>query len=141
MYYIFFSENHILEDVNKCVLALQEGDADTLDRTAGAIRGRSARVCNVVGAEMDNYEPCIYTKRVLEAVKVLRDQGKSFNVCWKSLNILHNHHDVYVSCIQFFSIVVQFSICKRYKPCLHVFLKAFIILAVTSSKMLKKQIY
>lgn len=68
-------ENHILEDVNKCVLALQEGDADTLDRTAGAIRGRSARVCNVVTAEMDNYEPGIYTERVLEAVAVLRDQG------------------------------------------------------------------
>lgn len=72
--FLAVSENHILEDVNKCVLALQECDADTLDRTAGAIRGRSARVCNVVQAEMDNYEPCIYTKRVLEAVKVLREQ-------------------------------------------------------------------
>ncbi|XP_023246625.1 catenin alpha isoform X2 [Copidosoma floridanum] len=72
--FLAVSENHILEDVNKCVLALQEGDADALDRTAGAIRGRSARVCNVVNAEMDNYEPCIYTKRVLEAVKVLKEQ-------------------------------------------------------------------
>lgn len=72
--FLAVSENHILEDVNKCVLALQEGDWDTLDRTAGAIRGRSARVCNVVQAEMDNYEPCIYTKRVMEAVKVLREQ-------------------------------------------------------------------
>lgn len=69
------SENHILDDVNKCVLALQEGYADSLDRTAGAIRGRSARVCNVVTAEMDNYEPGIYTERVLDAIKVLRDQG------------------------------------------------------------------
>lgn len=67
-------ENHILEDVNKCVLALQEGDADSLDRTAGAIRGRASRVANVVTAEMSNYEPGIYTERVLEAVKVLRDQ-------------------------------------------------------------------
>lgn len=58
------------------MLALQEGDADTLDRTAGAIRGRSARVCNVVTAEMDNYEPGIYTERVIEAIKVLRDQGE-----------------------------------------------------------------
>lgn len=72
--FLAVSENHILEDVNKCVLALQEGDADTLDRTAGAIRGRSARVCNVVTAEMDNYEPGIYTERVLEAVTILRDQ-------------------------------------------------------------------
>lgn len=72
--FLAVSENHILEDVNKCVLALQEGDGDTLDRTAGAIRGRSARVCNVVSSEMDNYEPGIYTDRVLEAVTVLRDQ-------------------------------------------------------------------
>ncbi|KAH9362962.1 hypothetical protein HPB48_014256 [Haemaphysalis longicornis] len=76
--FLAVSENHILEDVNKCVLALQENDADALDRTAGAIRGRSARVCNVVTSEMDNYEPGIYTERVLEAVAVLRDQGKLF---------------------------------------------------------------
>ncbi|EDS25831.1 actin binding protein [Culex quinquefasciatus] len=75
--FLAVSENHILEDVNKCVLALQEGDALDLRNTAGAIQGRSARVCNVVEAEMDNYEPCIYTKRVLEAVKVLRDQVMS----------------------------------------------------------------
>ncbi|XP_017787094.1 PREDICTED: catenin alpha-like isoform X2 [Nicrophorus vespilloides] len=72
--FLAVSENHILEDVNKCVLALQECDGDTLERTAGGIRGRSSRVCNVVTAEMDNYEPCVYTKRVLEAVKVLNDQ-------------------------------------------------------------------
>ncbi|CAG7819895.1 unnamed protein product [Allacma fusca] len=72
--FLAVSENHILEDVNKCVLALQEGDADSLDRTAGAIRGRASRVANVVTAEMSNYEPGIYTERVLEAVKVLRDQ-------------------------------------------------------------------
>uniref|UniRef100_A0A069DWT0 Putative alpha-catenin n=1 Tax=Panstrongylus megistus TaxID=65343 RepID=A0A069DWT0_9HEMI len=72
--FLAVSENHILEDVNKCVLALQESDGDSLDRTAGAIRGRSSRVANVVTAEMDNYEPGIYTERVLEAIKVLRDQ-------------------------------------------------------------------
>ncbi|XP_043070091.1 catenin alpha [Drosophila bipectinata] len=72
--FLAVSENHILEDVNKCVMALQVGDAKDLRITAGAIQGRSSRVCNVVEAEMDNYEPCIYTKRVLEAVKVLREQ-------------------------------------------------------------------
>lgn len=75
--FLAVSENHILEDVNKCVLALQEGYAKDLRITAGAIQGRSARVCNVVEAEMDNYEPCVYTKRVLEAVKVLREQVMS----------------------------------------------------------------
>lgn len=72
--FLAVSESHILEDVNKCVLALQEGDADTLDRTAGAIRGRSSRVCNVVSAEMDNYENGPYTDRVMEAVSMLREQ-------------------------------------------------------------------
>ena len=75
---LLLAESHILEDVNKCVLALQEGDADTLDRTAGAIRGRCARVGNVVTAEMDNYEPGLYTERVLETVTMLREQGRCF---------------------------------------------------------------
>ncbi|KAH8038213.1 hypothetical protein HPB51_024986 [Rhipicephalus microplus] len=70
---LFSIENHILEDVNKCVLALQENDADALDRTAGAIRGRSARVCNVVTSEMDNYEPVMpnFAQKVEMAVEAL----------------------------------------------------------------------
>uniref|UniRef100_A0A8C2KC83 Catenin (cadherin-associated protein), alpha 2 n=1 Tax=Cyprinus carpio TaxID=7962 RepID=A0A8C2KC83_CYPCA len=67
------AENHILEDVNKCVIALQEGDVDTLDRTAGAIRGRAARVVHIINAEMENYEPGVYTERVLESIKLLSE--------------------------------------------------------------------
>lgn len=75
-YHCFISpENHILEDVNKCVIALQEKDVDGLDRTAGAIRGRAARVVHVVTSEMDNYEPGIYTEKVLEATKLLTNTG------------------------------------------------------------------
>lgn len=73
--FFFFAENHILEDVNKCVIALQEKDVDGLDRTAGAIRGRAARVVHVVTSEMDNYEPGVYTEKVLEATKLLTDTG------------------------------------------------------------------
>lgn len=69
------TENHILEDVNKCVIALQEKDVDGLDRTAGAIRGRAARVVHVVTCEMDNYEPGVYTEKVLEATKLLTNTG------------------------------------------------------------------
>lgn len=70
------AENHILEDVNKCVIALQEGDVDTLDRTAGAIRGRAARVVHIINAEMENYEPGVYTERVLESIKLLSETGE-----------------------------------------------------------------
>ncbi|MEE6479025.1 hypothetical protein FKM82_012099 [Ascaphus truei] len=69
--FLAVSENHILEDVNKCVIALQEKDVDGLDRTAGAIRGRAARVIHVVTSEMDNYEPGVYTEKVLAATKLL----------------------------------------------------------------------
>ena len=60
-----------MEDVNTCVQAVQEANADILDRTAGAIRGRAARICNVVNAEMENYEPGFYSDKVLEAVNQL----------------------------------------------------------------------
>ena len=57
-----------------CLFILQAGDVDALDRTAGAIRGRSTRICGVVSAEMDNYEPGYYTGRVMEAVKLLSER-------------------------------------------------------------------
>lgn len=87
--FLAVSENHILEDAKKCMFALQEGNAQELRNMAGAIQGRSQRVCNVVEAEMDNYEPCIYTKRVLEAVKVLREQGTNHTI----LNNMHHAHN------------------------------------------------
>lgn len=72
--FLSVSENHILEDVNRCCLALQERDSETLDRVAGAIQGRSNRIGDVVGAEMDNYEPGLYTERVLEAIRLLKSE-------------------------------------------------------------------
>lgn len=71
--FLAVSENHILEDVNKCVIALQDRDVDGLDRTAGAIRGRAARVIHVVTSEMDNYESGVYTEKILEATQLLSD--------------------------------------------------------------------
>lgn len=58
------------------MIALQEGDVDTLDRTAGAIRGRAARVVHIINAEMENYEPGVYTERVLESIKLLSETGE-----------------------------------------------------------------
>lgn len=72
--FLAVSENHILEDLNRCVMALREQDADTLDRTAGAIRGRTSRVCSVVVTETDLYEPDEVINKILESVCVLRDQ-------------------------------------------------------------------
>uniref|UniRef100_A0A8C4S583 Catenin alpha 3 n=1 Tax=Erpetoichthys calabaricus TaxID=27687 RepID=A0A8C4S583_ERPCA len=66
-----FAESHILEDVNKCIIALREDDIDCFDQAAGAIQGRSTRVAHVVTGEMDNYEPGTYTEGVLKNVNFL----------------------------------------------------------------------
>ena len=58
-----------MEDVNRCCLALQEKDGVTLERVASSIRGRTTRIAGVVGAEMDNFQPGLYTERVLEAIR------------------------------------------------------------------------
>nr|XP_047925406.1 catenin alpha-3 isoform X3 [Anser cygnoides] len=69
--FLAVSESHILEDVNKCIIALREQNADNLDRAAGAIRGRAARVAHIVSGEMDNYEPGAYTEGVMKNVQYL----------------------------------------------------------------------
>lgn len=70
------SEAHILEDVNKCVQALQEKDPENVDRAAGQIRGRTARLEDVVTAEMENYQQGPYTDNVMRAVLVMRNESK-----------------------------------------------------------------
>lgn len=72
--FLAVSENHILDDVKACVQAINDGDYETFNRVAGAIKGRSKRVCDVVSAEMDDYEPCLYTNQVLQAVTMLKDK-------------------------------------------------------------------
>ncbi|XP_044276353.1 catenin alpha-3 isoform X2 [Varanus komodoensis] len=69
--FLAVSESHILEDVNRCIIALREQDADDLDRAAGAIRGRAARVAHIVSGEMDNYEIGTYTEGVMRSVRHL----------------------------------------------------------------------
>lgn len=82
--------------MNKCVIALQEKDVDGLDRTAGAIRGRAARVVHVVTSEMDNYEPGVYTEKVLEATKLLTDTGTAQKRCFQlASNVLSSETYLY----------------------------------------------
>uniref|UniRef100_UPI00358F2A9A catenin alpha-2-like n=1 Tax=Myxine glutinosa TaxID=7769 RepID=UPI00358F2A9A len=73
--FLAVSENHILEDVNKCVIALQERDVDALGRTARAIQGRSARVVHMVNCEMENRELGIYTEKVQHSTNILSESA------------------------------------------------------------------
>lgn len=71
------AESHILEDVNRCIVALRERDTEGLDRAAGAIRGRAARLAHIVAGEMDSYEPGAYTEAVMMHVQHLTAAGKA----------------------------------------------------------------
>ncbi|XP_063963590.1 catenin alpha-2-like [Lytechinus pictus] len=72
--FLAVSESHILEDVNRCVMALHQQDSETLDLTANSVKGRSARICTVVNSEMLNYESGLYTDKVKEAVNILKNE-------------------------------------------------------------------
>ncbi|XP_072195710.1 catenin alpha-3 isoform X1 [Excalfactoria chinensis] len=98
--FLAVSESHILEDVNKCIIALREQNADDLDRAAGAIRGRASRVAHIVSGEMDNYEPGAYTERVMKNVQyltksVIPEFISQVNIALESLskNTLHLFDD------------------------------------------------
>ena len=71
------TEAHVIEDVNRCVQALQDRDPEMIDRTAGQIHGRIARVDDVVTAEMENYQQGPYTDNVRTALVVMKDEGES----------------------------------------------------------------
>lgn len=66
-------ENNVLDDINNCFLAVHEGNVDLLKTMAMNVQEQSLRINELTEAEMDNYEPCPYTKRVLEAIKVLNN--------------------------------------------------------------------
>ncbi|XP_041283186.1 catenin alpha-3 isoform X2 [Onychostruthus taczanowskii] len=98
--FLAVSESHILEDVNRCIVALREQDAEGLDCAAGAIRGRAARVAHVVAGEMDNYEPGAYTQGVMGHVQhlsgaVIPEFISQVNIALESLgkNTMHLFDD------------------------------------------------
>ena len=60
--------------INESHNFLQNKDIELMDGAASAITGRSTRICTVVSAEIDNYEPGIYTERVLEAMTLFGEK-------------------------------------------------------------------
>ncbi|XP_067908521.1 catenin alpha-3-like [Heterodontus francisci] len=94
--FLSISECHILEDVNKCIVATRERDVDTMDRAAGAIQGRAARIAHAVTCEMENYEPGAYTEGVMKTVQYLAEFAVTefttqVNIAQKQLSIDSPH--------------------------------------------------
>ena len=65
-------ENHILEDINKCITSIRQENHVELVKTAAFIANRANRICDLVTAEMDNYEPCEFTQNVIGTAFMLR---------------------------------------------------------------------
>ena len=71
-YFLNVVENHVLEDVKHCCQSMENQELAQLARYSRAIYQRCGRLCDVVSADMERYEPGLYTDRVCEAVKILR---------------------------------------------------------------------
>ena len=65
-------ENNVLEDVKRCCGAMENREISRLARRSRAIYQRCGRLCDVVTADMERFEPGVFTHRVLESVRVLR---------------------------------------------------------------------
>lgn len=70
--FLFVCENHILSDINKCISSMRAEDHVELTNVSANIANRTNRVCDLVTAEMDNYEPCEFTQNVVGIAVMLR---------------------------------------------------------------------
>ena len=69
--FLAVSENHVLEDVKRCCLAMKQSDLQTLASVSASLQGRTQRISEVVAAEMESFEAGVYTETVMEAVNTL----------------------------------------------------------------------
>ena len=69
--FLAVSENHVLEDVKRCCLAMKQSDLQTLASVSASLQGRTQRISEVVTAEMESFEAGVYTETVMEAVNTL----------------------------------------------------------------------
>ena len=69
--FLAVSENHVLEDVKRCCLAMKQADLQTLASVSASLQGRTQRISEVVTAEMESFEAGVYTETVMEAVNTL----------------------------------------------------------------------
>ena len=70
--FLAVTEAHILEDIKKCLLALQDRNAALLADSALMVQGRSNRIYDAILRNLTNYQEDIYTERVSKGVNDLR---------------------------------------------------------------------
>lgn len=59
--------------LNYSIKAILEPNSENFDRSAGAIRGRSIRICEVIANELEQLPGSQYTENVKSATRRLRD--------------------------------------------------------------------
>jgi len=70
--FLAVSETHLLDDINACISSIRDQDHARLHKHSADIASRTNRVCDLVTAEMDNYEPCEFTHNVVGTAYELR---------------------------------------------------------------------
>ena len=55
--YLAVTENHVLDDIKKCCMAMKQRDLQTLATVVGSVEARTRRISQVTKAEMERFEP------------------------------------------------------------------------------------
>ena len=71
-YFLGVVENNVLSDVRRCCGAMEDRKISLLTSRSRAIYQRCGRLCDVVTADMERFEPGLFTERVLQSVRILR---------------------------------------------------------------------
>lgn len=72
--FLAVSESQILEDINKCIIALNNLNAIEFKYSSDQVKDRTYRVCDMVQSEINNYEQCNFTNKITDSVKILRNK-------------------------------------------------------------------
>lgn len=70
--YLAVCENHILEDINICLLFLHDQNQVEFKANSGFVLSHTDRVCDLVKSELENYEPCDFIQNVTEIAYILK---------------------------------------------------------------------
>lgn len=72
--FMALAESQILQDLNKCIVAMNNLKALEFELASNQVVARTNRVCDLIMMEIFNYEPCDFTDKIAQSVKLLRNE-------------------------------------------------------------------
>lgn len=72
--FMALSESQILQDLNRCIVAMNNFQASEFKLASDQVIARTNRVCDLILMEIFNYEPCDFTDKIDQSVRLVRNE-------------------------------------------------------------------